>query len=197
MLKLFVILAAVTIPGIAVAEEMSGLQDANVAHMQHAHAMTSNTALQAGGTTDGVTEPGQSAFAAIQEIVAVLVADPATDWSIVDLESLRQHLIDMDNVTLRAEVRSVDVDGGVRFDVTSDIPAVAASNRRMVSAHAATMDGVQGWALHANDLSNGASLTVLGDDRERILGLGLIGMMALGMHHQAHHLALATGHSPH
>lgn len=113
------------------------------------------------------------------------------------LESLRQHLIDMDNVTLRAEVQSVDVDGGVRFDVTSDIPAVAASIRRMVYAHAATMDGVQGWALHANDLSNGANLTVLGDDRERILGLGLIGMMALGMHHQAHHLALATGHSPH
>lgn len=37
-------------------------------------------------------ETGQSAFAAIQEIVTKLEADPATDWSKIDIESLRQHL---------------------------------------------------------------------------------------------------------
>jgi hypothetical protein len=42
------------------------------------------------------TQPGQSAFAAIQEIVAMLEADPKTDWSRVNIEALRQHLIDMD-----------------------------------------------------------------------------------------------------
>ncbi|MFX5914869.1 hypothetical protein ABTE45_18800, partial [Acinetobacter baumannii] len=52
------------------------------------------------------TQPGQSAFAAILEIVALLEADPATDWSKVNIEALRQHLIDMDNVTLRADVKS-------------------------------------------------------------------------------------------
>ena len=40
--------------------------------------------------------PGQDAFGAIQEIVQILDADPKTDWSKVDLEALRQHLIDMD-----------------------------------------------------------------------------------------------------
>ncbi|MDP1699378.1 MAG: hypothetical protein Q8L53_00255 [Aestuariivirga sp.] len=33
-------------------------------------------------------ETGQSAFAAIQEIVAILSANPATDWSKIDIEAL-------------------------------------------------------------------------------------------------------------
>src|SRR4051812_7008429 len=45
---------------------------------------------------------GQDAFGAIQEIVLMLEADPKTDWSKVDLEALRQHLIDMNEVVLRA-----------------------------------------------------------------------------------------------
>src|SRR5437879_13280128 len=44
------------------------------------------------------TMPGQDAFGAIQEIVQMLEADPKTDWSKVDLEGLRQHLIDMNEV---------------------------------------------------------------------------------------------------
>ena len=50
------------------------------------------------------TQPGQDAFGAIQEIVRILEADPATDWSKVDLEALREHLIDMNEVTLHAAV---------------------------------------------------------------------------------------------
>ena len=46
------------------------------------------------------TQPGQGAFAAIQEIVEILAADPKTDWSKVNIDALRQHLIDMNNVTL-------------------------------------------------------------------------------------------------
>jgi hypothetical protein len=49
-------------------------------------------------------QPGQGAFAAIQEIVEILEADPETDWSKVDIGALRQHLIDMDNVALHAQV---------------------------------------------------------------------------------------------
>jgi hypothetical protein len=41
------------------------------------------------------TFPGQDAFGAIAEVVQLLDADPQTDWSRVDLERLRQHLIDM------------------------------------------------------------------------------------------------------
>jgi len=52
---------------------------------------------------DGPSLPGQDAFGAIAEVVRFLEADPETDWSAVDLERLRQHLIDMNEVVLRSE----------------------------------------------------------------------------------------------
>ncbi|SMH38610.1 acetolactate decarboxylase [Maritimibacter sp. HL-12] len=142
-------------------------------------------------------EGGQSAFAAIQEITAALMADPATDWSRVDIEALRQHLIDMDNVTLRAAVASEEIDGGARFTITSADPAVVASIRAMVIAHVATMNGVEGWTMQAEETAGGAIMSVTGPDAARIRGLGFIGLMTVGMHHQAHHLALASGRNPH
>ena len=64
------------------------------------------------------TSPGQDAFGAIQEIVRILDADPKTDWSKVDLEALRQHLIDMNEVTLRADAAAKPIDGGLEIAVT-------------------------------------------------------------------------------
>ena len=142
-------------------------------------------------------EGGQSAFAAIQEITAALMADPATDWTKVDIEALRQHLIVMDNVTLRADVASEEIDGGARFMVTSADPAVMASIRAMVMAHVATMNGVEGWDMQAEEVDGGAVMIVTGPDTARIRGIGFIGLMTVGMHHQAHHLALASSQNPH
>ncbi|SDY62419.1 hypothetical protein [Citreimonas salinaria] len=144
-----------------------------------------------------LVEGGQSAFAAIQEIVSQLMADPATDWSRVDIEAVRQHLIEMDNVTLRARVAVEEVEGGARFEATSEDAAVTGSIRAMVPAHAATMDGVEGWTMQAAGIPGGAALVVTGADPERIRALGFIGVMTVGMHHQTHHLALATGKNPH
>ena len=145
------------------------------------------------------TEGGQSAFAAIQEIVGILLADPHTDWSKVDLERLRQHLIDMDNVTLRARVVSEDIDGGAIFTVTSADAAVVGSIQRMATAHSATMNGQGPILFEAETISDGARLTATGDETAaaHIRGLGFIVLMALGMHHQQHHLALATGNMMH
>lgn len=143
-----------------------------------------------------VTEGGQAAFAAIQEIVAVLLAAPRTDWEKVNIEALRQHLIDMDNVTLRAKVATEAIPGGARFTVTSDDPAVQASIRAMTVAHAATMDGVEGWSLKVQETADGAILTATRDE-PRIRALGFIGLMTVGMHHQEHHLALARGEMLH
>ncbi|MCB1492068.1 MAG: hypothetical protein KDJ77_09775 [Rhodobiaceae bacterium] len=155
------------------------------------HAMTQDEAAAP------VTEGGQAAFVAIQEIVARLMADPDTDWSRVDIEALRQHLIDMDNVTLRANVAVEEIEGGARFVATSDVPRVVESIRAMVLAHVATMNGVEGWTMRSEIVDGGAALTVTGTDPERIRALGFIGLMTVGMHHQAHHLALATGQNPH
>ena len=144
------------------------------------------------------TQPGQGAFAAIQEIVEILAADPNTDWSKVDIEALRQHLIDMNNVTLHAAVTNEPIEGGMTFIVTGDGP-VRDSIRRMVTAHAATMNGAGGWQFAAATTADGANLTVKPPAAElpRLKGLGFIGVLALGMHHQMHHLMIARGENPH
>ena len=85
--------------------------------------------------------PGQDAFGAIGEIVRILDADPRTDWSTVDLERLRQHLIDMNEVVLRAEVKATPVTGGLAMDVTG-AGRTEQAIQGMVVAHAAELDRV-------------------------------------------------------
>jgi len=175
----------------------SSASDDHDAMMQGAHSgMDHSAMMEHGAPAPAMTEGGQAAFAAIQEIVAALLADPRTDWDTVNIEALRQHLIDMDNVTMRARVTTEAVPGGARFSVASDDPAVQTSIRAMTVAHAATMDGVEGWSLKAEETPNGATLTATGDE-VRIRALGYIGLMTVGMHHQEHHLALARGAMPH
>lgn len=148
------------------------------------------------GATTSVSEPGQGAFAAIAEIVAELQSDPATDWTRVDIEALRQHLIDMDNVTLRSAVEVTEVPGGATFAVSAADPEVVASIVLMVTAHAATMDDPAGWRYQVMTSDTGAAMTVTGDAAQ-MRALGFIGVMTVGMHHQAHHWAIATGAAPH
>jgi hypothetical protein len=152
--------------------------------------------LQDGGAV--ATQPGQGAFAAIQEIVQILAADPETDWSKVDIDALREHLVDMNNVTLSAKAKSRSIDGGMRFDVTGEGP-VRDSIRRMTMAHAAAMNGVEGWKFEAAEIERGASLTVHAPakDANKLRGLGFFGVLTLGMHHQMHHLLIARGENPH
>jgi hypothetical protein len=143
-------------------------------------------------------QAGQAAFAAIQEIAGILEADPKTDWSKVDIEALRQHLIDMNNVTLAADVKSEPIEGGMRFTVTGP-GSVRDSIRRMVVAHAATMNGIDGWDFEPSEIEGGATLTVRSPaaDATKLRGLGFIGVMTRGMHHQMHHLMIAKGEHPH
>lgn len=188
------LLALLAAPDFVLAQDAPGQHD-GMQHGQHLSGATHEGYEM--NEVDGVMEGGQSAFAAIQEIVSRLIADPETDWSNVDIEALRRHLIDMDNVTLRARVDVHEIEGGARFEATSDEAGVTDSIRAMVPAHAAIMNGAEGWSLQAAEMPGGAALTVTGPDPERIKALGFIGVMAVGMHHQAHHLALATGQNPH
>jgi hypothetical protein len=79
--------------------------------------------------------PGQDAFGAIQEVVHILDADPKTDWSKVALEPLRQHLIDMNEVTLKADADANTVDGGLEVTITGTGPTLVAI-QRMIPAYA-------------------------------------------------------------
>src|SRR5689334_8561877 len=75
---------------------------------------------QQSGAIGAPTMSGQDAFGTIQEIVQILQADPATDWSKVNIDALRQHLIDMDEVTLRAKATERVLDNGVEITVTGE-----------------------------------------------------------------------------
>jgi hypothetical protein len=183
-------LFAFLIPSLALAQSapQSPAHGGAPATMMHSH-------------MSGASEPreaGQAAFAAIQEIVGILEADPKTDWSKVNIEALRQHLVDMNNVTLSAAVTSDPIEGGMRYAVTGVGP-VQDSIRRMVMAHAAAIDGVDGWHYGASKTETGAVLTVRvpAKDMVKLRGLGFIGVLARGMHHQAHHLMIARGENPH
>lgn len=145
--------------------------------------------------------PGQDAFGAVQEIVGILEADPKTDWSKVDLESLRRHLVDMNEVTLNAEASSAPIAGGLEIRVTGSRRTLAAI-QRMVPAHAAEVDRVRlnSWSATAEVLPDGVRLRVTAADPAEVAhirGLGFIGILASGAHHQPHHLAMAKGEPVH
>jgi len=145
------------------------------------------------------TEGGQAAFAAIAEIVKLLEADPTTDWSKVNLERLRLHLRDMDLVTLRSVVTASPVDGGATFVVRGTGDVVGAI-KRMTGAHVSMVEMMGGPRIVRTELPDGVRLVVTvrdandkGNGVARIRGLGFIGLMAAGDHHQMHHLMLARG----
>ncbi len=151
---------------------------------------------------DGVPQrAGQATFAAIAEIVAILLADPTTDWSKVDIESLRQHLLDMDDVTMRSQVRQEDVAGGAIFTVTG-AGRVTDAIRRMARAHSAMVAADPSQQAKVEDVANGVRLTIVARDlrdsalTSRIRGLGFYGILATGAHHGTHHLSLARGTPP-
>jgi hypothetical protein len=158
---------------------------------QHGHAM----GYAMGGEP---TLPGQDAFGAIQEIVKILEQDPKTDWSKVNLERVRQHLIDMNEVTLRAGVKAEPVSGGLRMDITGSGRTERAI-RAMVGPHTSELNQMQEWTAKAETIPGGIRLVVVAKDPAdaktvaRIRGLGFIGLLVQGGHHQPHHLAMARG----
>ena len=161
-------------------------------HMQH----QPMTAQQAGQRIP--TSSGQDAFGAIQEIVGILDADPATDWSKVNLERLRQHLIDMNEVTLHSAVTTEPVSGGLRMDITGT-GRVEHAIRDMVGPHTNELNQMSEWSAKTETIPGGLRLTVVAKDptdaktAARIRGLGFIGLLVQGGHHQPHHLAMARG----
>lgn len=169
--------------------------DAQHGAMPHAH-----TTRGADAATP--TLPGQDAFAAIAEVVRLLDADPATDWSKVKLERLRRHLIDMNEVVLRSDVKERPIPGGLVMDVTG-ASRTAGAIRAMVIPHAAELDRMADLSARAEAIPGGVRLTVTtkppNDDQAatRLRALGFIGLLTVGAHHAPHHLAMARGAALH
>ena len=107
----------------------------------------------------------------------------------------------MNEVTLKANVVMKPIDGGIEAMVTGEGRTVEAI-QRMVPAHAHQIDQthLNGWSAKTEPLPNGVVLTITSGDPQQVQqlrGLGFIGVMVSGSHHQPHHLAMAKGEMVH
>lgn len=141
------------------------------------------------------TEVGQSAFAALAEIVDMLRQNPHTDWNSVDIPALQRHLVDMELLATESVAGQTDVDGAVQFSVTGG-PDVIEALHRMVPAHAPFLDAETGWTTEVETNEAGVVVRVKGE-RHMIKALGFHGLMTIGAHHHEHHLGIATGTMSH
>jgi len=157
------------------------------ASAQHQHPMNSSP----------LTMPGNEIFGTIQEVVQKLEADPNTDWSKVNLEALRQHLLDMKAFTEEVQVISQKpIDNGAEMLVQPESERAVGALKRLFSMHPMMLKSEKGWDMTANQ--NGSKwditcTTKVKSEVEKIRGLGYIGLLTEGAHHQMHHWMIATG----
>lgn len=168
---------------------------------QHANHMAHDQTTEGidASLRSGPQEPGNGAFAAISEIVALLATDPTTDWSRVDIDGLREHLVDMNALALGADVVTEATADGLRMTIVTAGPPGAAAER-MVPAHAPVLEAEMGWSSKVDAEGHAIVWTVRSSEPDavlRIKALGFFGLMATGDHHPEHHLAIAKGFPEH
>lgn len=149
--------------------------------------------------SNGPTEVGQSAFAAISEIVQILDNDPKTDWNKVNIDALQSHLVDMDLVTTSAKTTTETNGMTVTFTVSGEGETLGAI-QRMTVAHAPMLAAETTWDIDVEPTTSSAVMRITVStetDLARVIGLGFFGVMTIGAHHQAHHLQIAVGQDPH
>ena len=186
-MRVFKVTALSTILAASGWVSMNWAADGHHGHAKHAAA------------TEQPLEAGLAAFAAIAEIVALLDADPDTDWSTVNLTALREHLVDMNELTLEATVSEEMLADGIEIMVAGE-DRTRVAIQRMVPAHASELDVMAGWFASAETTAEGAKLIVTSPDpamQAKIIGLGFFGLMTTGNHHQRHHIAIARGQPVH
>jgi hypothetical protein len=167
--------------------------DDHSAMMSHEHKTDSSDLM--------LTEAGNDAFGTIQEVTRRLNSDPNTDWSKVNLEALRLHLQDMNDMTLNVDVISQKpIQNGLEVIIRPTTDRAALALQKVFKAHPAQFKNDTGWVMQV--VKNKGQYTMIttsdnAEDKAKIIGLGYIGLMAYGDHHQRHHWAIATGKNPH
>ncbi len=171
------------------------------AHMHHAnmdHASMMNHSQVAAPAI--LTESGTDPFATLQEVITALKASPDTDWEKVNIEALRLHLVEMQDMTINVQVKQQRIDNGFQAVVTPTTNRAVKSLTNVLSGHPAQMKAETGWDMQVQNNRGVFTLTVTTkktQDVAKIRGLGYIGVMAYGNHHQPHHWAMASGDNPH
>jgi len=152
-------------------------------------------------TQSTLSEAGQDAFGTIQEVIRRLNSNPNTDWKKVNLEVLRQHLIDMNDMTLHVDVISKKpIKYGALIVIKPNTKRSKSALKRILKAHPKQLKMQTGWDMKVTQDGDTYILKTTSNNKkdvDKIRGLGYIGLMAFGMHHQVHHWMMATGKNPH
>jgi len=120
-------------------------EDNHSAMMNHEHKME-----MSGG---GLTEAGNDAFGTIQEVIAKLNNNPNTDWEKVNLEALRQHLLDMNDMTLNVEVISQKpIRNGMKAIVRPTTARAALALERVFKANPTQLKREAGWTIKLKNI---------------------------------------------
>lgn len=169
----------------------------NIVSAADEHTGMTNHSHNAGMLTEG----GNDAFGTIQEVILKLNRDPSTAWNQVNLEALRQHLLDMNDMTFNVDVISQEpIKNGLQATIKPTTNRAKKALERIFAAHPNQLKRDTGWIMKVvKDNDRYLLMTTSGDpkDSDKIRGLGYIGLMAYGTHHQKHHWAMATGKDPH
>lgn len=95
-----------------------------------------------------LTEAGNDAFGTIQEVIRKLNHDPKVDWSKVNLEALRRHLVDMNDMTLNVEILSQQpLDKGLKIVMRASTLKSESALDRVFSVHLAQLKSETGWEM--------------------------------------------------
>ena len=189
--------AAVLIVGTTSVLAIAQMPPGHGAHMGDADPAPKSALVSPAGSIPAM--PGQDAFGTIQEIVRILEADPKTEWSKVNIAALREHLVDMNEVTINAVSADMDLPDGLEMRVTGEGRTLAAI-QRMVPAQAAEIAKPGLWNAKTEVMPDGVKLVVTSADPEqvrKIRALGLFGLLVQSNHHQVHHLMMARGEFVH
>lgn len=148
-----------------------------------------------------LSEAGHDLFGTVQEVITYLNANPTTDWRTVNLDALRQHLLDMRDMSINTQVISQrPIPHGVQITTAPTTKRAEQALTRVFAAHPSQLKKESGWDMTVARKDGNFVLTTVSkntDDVYKIRGLGYIGLMDYGKHHQAHHLSIATGKEPH
>ena len=140
---------------------------------------------------------GNEIFGTVQEVVQKLENDPKTDWSKVDLEALRQHLLDMKAFTEEVEVISqTHIKNGLSIEIKPQTSRAGEALERVMKMHPLMLKQEKGWDMQSKLLNGNFLISVTTENSsevDELRALGYIGILAEGAHHQAHHWMIATG----
>lgn len=107
----------------------------------------------------------------------------------------------MHHVALNVIVeRKTPIEWGIRIRIRSTSEEARASLERVLEAHSAMLTKETGWEMGVEENDAACVLRVSTEEPNevaKIRGLGNIGLLSHGAHHQPHHWLLVQRDSPH